>query len=155
MRRRELESKIMKLERDLSHVIAGGNGISPLLEYAKGEGTGYKAYAKAKETIEALIVKAKEELAALPGPSKFEQIKDQCEMEYGGEIPYMDALDAYIKALEACRPWVIRKKSNGALWVCGNKYAAFLLEVEAKSYYDAIESFRHGEWEVVQWEGNQ
>jgi hypothetical protein len=63
----------------------------------------------------------------------------------------------YIKALEACRPWVIRNINSGSLMVFRNLYTAvFLSESHAKSYLTSVSSALTPDgWEVVQWEGNQ
>lgn len=63
----------------------------------------------------------------------------------------------YIKALEACRPWVVRDSKSGALLAFRNLYTAvFLSESEAKSYLISVSSgLTPDGWEVVQWEGNQ
>ena len=152
MTKGELEAKLSRLRSELTLVIGGGRGSTQLLiEYAPGLGTGYEAFAKAKEVIEGLIAQAEKGLAALPKPSKFELAKQ----EFDDNGDWNNETKNYIKALEACRPWVIKKKSTGSLWVCGSIYAVFLSEGYAKAYYDKIETFESGEYEIVQWEGSE
>lgn len=150
MTRREIEGRIARLEAALADVIAGGSGIAHLLEYAKGEGTGYRAYAKAKKTIEALIVKAKAELASLPEESAFEKAKQDF-VENGH---WNAETKAYIAALEACRPWVIRSKHTGSFAIHSEtrSVALFATKEDACHYNERTGSTG---WEVVQWEGNQ
>lgn len=148
MKRREIEAEISRLNRALESVIEGGTGITLLLEFAKGEGTGYRAYAKAKETIEALIVKAKAQLATLPEESAFEKAK----RGYYEDGDWNMETKAYIVALEKCRPWVVKSKAEGkllrSLWH-PHGLLMFPTREEAVPYCDA------STYEVVQWEGDQ
>ena len=149
MKRRDIEAKIARLENDLAGVIAGGSGIFPLIEYAKGEGTGYRAYAKAKETIEALIVKAKAELASLPKESAFEKAKQ----DFIGNGDWNTETEAYIAALDACRPWVIVDREDPSnYWRDRFGIRMFQSPDEAGDYMKEC-LVSTDLWLTVQWEG--
>ena len=149
MTKGELEAKLSRLKGDLDAVISGHRGTQPLYEYAKSLGTGYRAYAKAKEVIEGLIAQTEKDLAALPKPSKFEAAKQ----EFYDNGDWNNETKNYIAALEACRPWVIRNKDSGRLWVFLNGHGAvFLSESEANDYKAGIDA---EDYQVVQWEGSE
>ena len=60
----------------------------------------------------------------------------------------------YIKALEACRPWVIRSKSTGVLARRLGSGDISLYSTKEIADKDRKDTGRTHEWEVVQWEGN-
>lgn len=130
MTRREIEAEIAELESDLQKILIG-----------------YRGYAKAKETIEALIVKAKTQLSSLPEESHLERLRREYEM-YGGNRETRD----YITALEKCRPWVIKHRIHGGLQ-CSieppHGVMMFPTREKAVPYCD------QSRCEIVQWEGDQ
>lgn len=155
MTRRELETKLFRLRGELVTVMDGGNGSHAILvEFAAGLGTGYAAYAKAKETLEALIADARKELAALPQPSKFEKAKQEFYDDWGSAAAEMGSLGTYIDALEACRPWVIKSKSTDAFAIhsATRKVVLFATKEDACEYNERTGGYG---WKVVQWEGSE
>lgn len=155
--RSKIEERIRELRRELDLVLRGGwrndDFLDVLVEYAPSKGTGYNATKAAKEVIESLIVEAEKELASLSKESALENARRAYE--------YCGAKNAttedYIKALDACRPWVIRSNNVGGFLVPHmsptHTFAMFPCRESAESYLS-----RHAAsdcWEIVQWEGNQ
>ncbi len=64
----------------------------------------------------------------------------------------------YVRALEKCRPWVIRDRQSGGLWLdCIGGFVSsvsFLSKHDADEFLDK-EIMQKSEWEVVQWEGEE
>ena len=152
MKRVEIEKKIDRLEFQLQVVMNGREGsLDALIEHAAGEGLGYRAYALAKENIEAKIAEARKELEALPKMSSLEY----AEYEYKKTGIANAPTKAYIAALEKCRPWVIRSKSTGALMRRVLSGDIFMYSTKEMADMDRVELDRPSEWEVDQWEGEQ
>lgn len=149
MTKSELEAKLSCLKQELATIMSGHGAYNLLRQYAKDQGTGYVAFERAKDTIERIIAQTEKDLAALPKPSKFEAAKQ----EFCDNGDWNNETKDYIAALEACRPWVIRGKDSGRLWVFLNGHkAVFLSESEANDYKARIGAGGH---QVVQWEGSE
>lgn len=148
MTKGELEARISRLNVEMDTIMAGHGAYNLLRQYAKGLGTGCKAFERAKQAIEGLIAQAEKDLAALPKPSKFEQAKQG----YDDNGDWNSETANYIKALEACRPWVIKNKHNGGI-LCSSSAPYGLMMFPTKE--KAVPYCDHSQCEVVQWEGNE
>ena len=154
MTKSELEAKLSRLRSELDTIMAGHGAYNLLRQYAKDMGTGYKAFERAKDTIERLIAQAEKDLAGLPKPSKFELAKQEFYDEWGSTATEMGPLGAYVDMLETCRPWVIKSKSTGsfAIHSVTRKIVLFATKEDASEYNERTGS---SGWEVVQWEGGE
>jgi hypothetical protein len=122
-------TNIERLEKELKSHVDTIKSLESLIE----------CHTKSKEKIEELIAEEKRR-------STFAYALDRYK-SYGD-------YHTYIRALEACRPWVIKSKLTGsfAIHSVTRKTVLFATKEDASEYNERTGS---SGWEVVQWEGNE
>lgn len=153
-RRKQLQDMIKRLKEDREKIFMGcpWHELENIFHiYSDSPGTGFSGTDRTIKNLDNRIATAEKDLATLPKTSALEEAKHA--YEHCGATN--ETTKEYIKALEACRPWVIKNGKTGSLMDRNLYTAVFLSESHAKSYLTSISSsLTPDEWEVVQWEGN-
>lgn len=156
-KRQELEAMIKRLKEERGKILNGcpwGEMTELLYMHSDAPAVVFPGTDKVIRNIDIRIAEAEKELASLPKMS----VLDSARYAYVYIGASNSTTKAYIDALEKCRPWVIRNRQSGGLWLaCIGGFVSsvsFLSKHDADEFLDK-EIMQKSEWEVVQWEGEE